>query len=176
MFWCEQNFGGVIKFFWVWSNFWWCDQNFHGVIKTFLVWTKVHFRGNVWSHHTVWSEHMFFPDGRQRNAWRVIQNCLRTMESSSGLLVGVCAICVDLLKRRIVLFWISIQGYELFILGMNKSVPGVKLTTVGRKIASESMVWKNTKGKKVWKRCPRYEIETQGMKKLKKVWSFYTKL
>ena len=62
-----------------------------------------------------------------------MQNCLRTMEPSSGLLVGVCAICVDQLNRRIVLLWISIQGYELFNLGMNKSVPGVKPTAVGMK-------------------------------------------
>jgi hypothetical protein len=40
---------------------------------------------------------------RQRNAWRAMQNCLRTMEPSSGLLVGVCAICVDRLNRRLVL-------------------------------------------------------------------------
>jgi hypothetical protein len=32
---------------------------------------------------------------RQRDARRAMQNCLRTMEPSSGLLVGVCAICVD---------------------------------------------------------------------------------
>jgi hypothetical protein len=56
------------------------------------------------------------------------------MEPSFGLLVGVCAICVDRLNRRLVLLRISIQGYELFILGMNKSVPGVKRTTVGMKL------------------------------------------
>ena len=32
---------------------------------------------------------------RQRDAWRAMQKCLRTMEPSSGLLVCVCAICVD---------------------------------------------------------------------------------
>ena len=53
------------------------------------------------------------------------------MEPSSGLLVGVCAICVD---RRLVLVWISIQGYELFNLGMNKFVPGVKPASVGMKL------------------------------------------
>jgi len=40
---------------------------------------------------------------RQRDAWRAMQNCLRTMEPSSGLLVCVCAICVDRLNRRLVL-------------------------------------------------------------------------
>jgi hypothetical protein len=63
-----------------------------------------------------------------------MQNCLRTMEPSSGFLVGGCAICVVRLNRRLVLVWIFIQGYELFNLGMNKSVPGVKPTSVGMKL------------------------------------------
>ncbi len=70
---------------------------------------------------------------RQRDAWSAMQNCLRTMEPSSGLLVGVCAIRVDRLNRRIVLLRMSIQGYEWFNLGMNKSVPGMKPTAVGMK-------------------------------------------
>jgi hypothetical protein len=32
-----------------------------------------------------------------------MQNCLQTMEPSSGLVVGVCAIRVDRLNHRIVL-------------------------------------------------------------------------
>jgi hypothetical protein len=36
-------------------------------------------------------------------AWREMQNCLRTMEPSSGLLVCLCAICVVRLNRRLVL-------------------------------------------------------------------------
>jgi hypothetical protein len=40
---------------------------------------------------------------RRRDAWTEVQNCLRTMEPSSGLLVCVCAICVVRLNRRLVL-------------------------------------------------------------------------
>ena len=80
-----------------------------------------------------------------------MQNCLRTimMEPSSGLLVGVCAIFVDRLNRRLVLVWISIQGYELFNSGMNKFVPGVKPTVVGMKL---QFLWYE-------KTIKRYEIE-----------------
>ena len=38
-----------------------------------------------------------------RRVWREMQNCLRTMEPSSCLLVCVCAICVVRLNRRLVL-------------------------------------------------------------------------
>jgi hypothetical protein len=113
-----------------------------------------------------------------------MQNCLQTMEPSSGFLVGVCAIRVDRLNRRIVLLWISIQGYELFNLGMNKSVPGVKLTAVGMKWQfpryekNEQEVWnwivlvwnRIPKGMKihslkVWKYTQKVWNDVEGMKK-----------
>ena len=105
------------------------------------------------------------------------------MEPSSCLLVGVCVICVDRLKRRLVLLWISIQGYELFILSMNKSVPGVKPTTIGMKLLFlwyekhhqqvwnwQVVVWNCIP--KVWKnKSQRYEKFTlKGMKMMSKVW------
>ena len=110
-----------------------------------------------------------------------MQNCLRTMEPNSGLLVCVCAMCVDRLNRRLVLVWISIQGYKLFNLSMNEFVPGVKLTSVGMKL---QFLWYKTSIKKyeieqfwyeiasqkyeklkVWKYTQRYENDVNGMKK-----------
>ena len=90
------------------------------------------------------------------------------MEPSSGLLVCVCAICVDRLNRSLVLLWISIQGYELFNLGMNKSVPGVKPTTVGMKL---QFLWYEKNHQEVWTWIVWYEIASQKYEKLK-VWKY----
>ena len=65
----NKNYDGVmikITTLWelmVWSNFLRCDQMLMVWWNDISVWTIVHFLEIVWSHRTVWSLHMFFPDG-----------------------------------------------------------------------------------------------------------------